>query len=135
MEAAAELAEKHDVRMTTHLSQFPGEEAWSLAKFGMKPVDWFESVGWAGPRAWVAHCIFVDDGEIARLAEWGTGVAHCPTTCCLITEGAPPVATMRARGRERRARGRRRRLRARVDVARGAHRAAARPAADAGRRR
>ena len=98
MEASAELAEKHDVRMTTHLSQFPGEEAWSLAKFGMKPIDWFESVGWAGPRAWVAHCIFVDDGEIARLAEWGTGVAHCPSTCCLISEGSPPVATMRAAG-------------------------------------
>ena len=64
----------------------------------MKPVDWFESVGWASSRAWVAHCIFVDDGEIARLAEWGTGVAHCPSTCCLISEGAPPVATMRAAG-------------------------------------
>ncbi len=98
MEAAAALAEKHDVRMTTHLSQFPGEEAWSLAKFGMKPVDWLDSVGWAGSRAWVAHCIFVDATEIARLAAWGTGVAHCPSTCCLIAEGAPRVAAMRAAG-------------------------------------
>jgi cytosine/adenosine deaminase-related metal-dependent hydrolase len=98
MEAEAELAERHGVKMTTHLSQFPGEEAWSLAKFGLKPVDWLDSVGWSSPRAWVAHCIFVDDDEIARLARWGTSVAHCPTTCCLITEGAPPVATMRAAG-------------------------------------
>jgi cytosine/adenosine deaminase-related metal-dependent hydrolase len=98
MEASAELAERHDVKMTTHLSQFPGEEAWSLEKFGRKPVDWLDSVGWSVPRAWVAHCIFVDDDEIARLARWGTSVAHCPTTCCLITEGVPPVTRMRAAG-------------------------------------
>jgi cytosine/adenosine deaminase-related metal-dependent hydrolase len=59
MEAAAELAERHDVRMTTHLSQFAGEEEWSLGYFGMRQVEWLESVGWASSRAWVAHCIFV----------------------------------------------------------------------------
>ena len=98
MEAAAELAEKHDVRLTTHLSQFPGEESWSLERFGLRPVDWFESVGWASSRSWVAHCIFVNEDEIARLARWGTGVAHCPTTCCLIAEGVAPVPEMRRHG-------------------------------------
>jgi 8-oxoguanine deaminase len=97
-EACAELAEKHDVQLTTHLSQFPGEEAWSLERFGMRPVDWLESVGWASSRAWVAHCIFVNDDEIRRLARWGTGVAHCPTTCCLIAEGIAPVPEMRRHG-------------------------------------
>ena len=53
MEAAAELAERHDVRMTTHLSQFAGEEEWSLGYFGMRQVDWLESVGWGSPaRGW-----------------------------------------------------------------------------------
>jgi 8-oxoguanine deaminase len=98
MEAAAELAERHDVRMTTHLSQFDGEEEWSLGYFGMRQVDWLESVGWASPRAWVAHCIFVTDEEIARLARWGVGVAHCPTTCCLVAHGVTPVGEMRRAG-------------------------------------
>ena len=106
MEAAAELAERHDVRMTTHLSQFDGEEEWSLGYFGMRQVDWLESVGWASPRAWVAHCIFVTDEEIARLARWGVGVAHCPTTCCLVAHGVTPRrrdAPRRGRRRPRRA--------------------------------
>jgi cytosine/adenosine deaminase-related metal-dependent hydrolase len=98
MEAAAELAEKHDVRMTTHLSQFNGEEDWSLGYFGLRQVDWLESVGWGSDRAWVAHCIFVTDEEIARLARWGTGVAHCPTTCCLVADGVTPVGEMRRAG-------------------------------------
>jgi cytosine/adenosine deaminase-related metal-dependent hydrolase len=98
MEAAAELAERHDVRMTTHLSQFNGEEEWSLGYFGLRQVDWLESVGWGSDRAWVAHCIFVTDEEIARLARWGTGVAHCPTTCCLVADGVTPVGEMRRAG-------------------------------------
>ena len=84
--------------MTTHLSQFDGEEEWSLGYFGMRQVDWLESVGWASPRAWVAHCIFVTDEEIARLARWGVGVAHCPTTCCLVAHGVTRVGEMRRAG-------------------------------------
>lgn len=97
-EASAELAEKHDVRLFTHLSQFPGEETWSLARFGQKPVDWFASVGWGSSRSWVAHCIFVDEGEIARIARWGTGVAHCPSSNALICEGIAPIPEMRKHG-------------------------------------
>src|SRR5262249_5280365 len=98
MEAAAELAEKPDVRMTTHLSQVAGEEEGSLGYFGKRQVDWLESVGWGSSRAWVAHCIFVTDDEIARLARWGVGVAHCPTTCCLVADGVTPVGEMRRAG-------------------------------------
>lgn len=98
MEAAAELAEKHDVRLTTHVSQEPTEEAWYLEHFGLKPIDWLESVGWATGRAWIAHCIFVNEDEIGRLASWGTGVAHCPSTCCLVAGGVTPFPAMRRHG-------------------------------------
>ena len=137
MEAAAELAERYDVRMTTHLSQEPGEEAWSLEKFGLKPVDWLESVGWATDRAWVAHCIFVDDDEIARLARVGDGRRALPdSTCCLVAggvaagpgdAGAPASRSGSAVDGSG--------SRARVDVARGAHRAPPRPPAGRARRR
>jgi cytosine/adenosine deaminase-related metal-dependent hydrolase len=98
MEAAAELAERYDVRLTTHVSQEPDEERWYLQYFGLKPIDWLESVGWGTSRAWIAHCIFVDDEEIARLARWGTGVAHCPTTCCRVAGGVTPFPAMRRQG-------------------------------------
>lgn len=96
--ASAELAEKYDVQMTTHLLQQPGEEAWSVAKYGLRPVDWLDSVGWSTPRAWVAHSIFVNDADIRNLARWGTGVAHCPSSNCLVCNGIAPVPEMRAGG-------------------------------------
>jgi cytosine/adenosine deaminase-related metal-dependent hydrolase len=98
MEAAAELAEKYDCRLTTHVSQEPDEERWYLEYFGLKPIDWLDSVGWATSRSFIAHCIFVNDEEISRLARWGTSVAHCPTTCCLVAGGVTPFTEMRRQG-------------------------------------
>jgi cytosine/adenosine deaminase-related metal-dependent hydrolase len=40
----------------------------------------------------------VNEDEIERLARWGTGVAHCPTTCCLVAGGVTPFPAMRRRG-------------------------------------
>lgn len=98
MAATAELAERLDVRLHTHLAQVPPEEAFSLEHFGKLPVDRFESLGWASDRAWVAHCIFVDDNEISRLGRWGTGVAHCPSSNSMICVGIAPVRELRAAG-------------------------------------
>lgn len=98
MAATAELAERLDVRLHTHLAQVPPEEAFSLEQFGKRPVDRFEQLGWGSDRAWVAHCIFVDDDEIARLGRWGTGVAHCPSSNSLICVGIAPVRDLRAAG-------------------------------------
>jgi cytosine/adenosine deaminase-related metal-dependent hydrolase len=98
MVATAELAERLDVRLHTHLAQVPPEEAFSLEHFGKRPVDRFESLGWATNRSWVAHGIFINDDEIARLGRWGTGVAHCPSSNSLICVGIAPVRELRAAG-------------------------------------
>src|SRR5205823_6306243 len=47
MREAAELAERLDVRLHTHLAQVPGEEAYCLGRFGRRPMDLFDDVGWA----------------------------------------------------------------------------------------
>lgn len=94
----AELAERLDVRLHTHLAEVPTEEGFALDEFGQRPVDLFEDVGWGSSRSWVAHSIFVNDDEISRLARWGTGVAHCPSSNMLICVGIAPVPEMRAAG-------------------------------------
>jgi cytosine/adenosine deaminase-related metal-dependent hydrolase len=98
MREAAELAERLDVRLHTHLAQVPPEEAFSLEHFGQRPVDRFEALGWGNDRAWVAHCIFVNHDEMRRLGRWGTGVSHCPSSNSLICVGIAPVRELRAAG-------------------------------------
>ncbi|TGD74630.1 amidohydrolase [Mangrovimicrobium sediminis] len=79
---AAALARRHGVRLHTHLSE--GENAAMLDRFGMRSLDWCESVGFVGPDVWFAHGWEFTPPEIARLAATGTGVAHCPAPVFLV---------------------------------------------------
>ncbi len=98
MTATAELAERLDVRLHTHLAEDIGEDDFCLEMFGMRPVDYFEHCGWSTDRSWIAHCVQPEPAEIARLGRWGTGVAHCPSSNMILGAGLAPVRELRAAG-------------------------------------
>ncbi len=99
MRETAALAERLDVRLHTHLAEDPDEDRFAMETLGKRTVDHFEDVGWMTDRAWVAHCIYPDAGEIARLGRAGVGVAHCPSSNMMIGGGGlAPVAELRAAG-------------------------------------
>ncbi|GGX37182.1 amidohydrolase family protein [Streptomyces noursei] len=98
MTATAELAERLDVRLHTHLAEDPDEDAYCLATYGCRPVEYFESVGWMTDRTWVAHCIHPDEAELAALAAAGVGVAHRPSSNMLIAGGTAAAREMRGLG-------------------------------------
>ena len=99
MRATAELAERLDVRLHTHLAEDPDEDRFAEETFGCRTIEHFEAVGWGSDRAWVAHCIYPSEAEVARLGRWGTGVAHCPSSNMMIGGGGiAPVAELRAAG-------------------------------------
>ena len=98
MTATAELAERLDVRLHTHLAEDVGEDNFCLETFGMRPVDYFEHCGWGTDRSWIAHCVQPNAAEISRLGRWGTGVAHCPSSNMILGAGMAPVRELRAAG-------------------------------------
>jgi GNAT superfamily N-acetyltransferase len=99
MRRTAELAERLDVRLHTHLAEDPDEDTFCLERFGRRPVEQFEEVGWLTGRSWVAHCIYPNEAEVARLGAAGVGVAHCPSSNMLIGGGGfAPVREFRAAG-------------------------------------
>jgi cytosine/adenosine deaminase-related metal-dependent hydrolase len=54
--------------------------------------------GLLGPNVAAAHCVVVDDEEIALLAEHGASVVHCARSNALLGCGIAPVAALRAAG-------------------------------------
>jgi 8-oxoguanine deaminase len=98
MKASAELAERLDVRLHTHLAETLDEEAFCQQRFGMRTVDYLESVGWLSPRTWLAHGIHFDDDEIKRLGAAGVGICHCPTSNMMLASGIARVKELEAAG-------------------------------------
>ncbi|MER7756128.1 8-oxoguanine deaminase [Kitasatospora sp. NPDC097643] len=91
---SAELARRKGVRLHTHGSETAEEEQFCKELFGMGPTDYFESVGWLGEDVWMAHCVHMNDSDIAKFAETGTGVAHCPSSNARLAAGIARVPDM-----------------------------------------
>jgi cytosine/adenosine deaminase-related metal-dependent hydrolase len=98
MRDAALLARDKGVMLHTHLAENEEDIAYSQAKFGCRPGQYAEDLGWTGPDVWHAHCVKLDKGEIDLFARSGTGVAHCPCSNCRLGSGIAPVRQMRDAG-------------------------------------
>ena len=98
MTATAELAERLDVRLHTHLAEDVDEDVYCQEMYGCRPLEYFESVGWASDRSWVAHCVHPNGDEIDRMARWGTAVAHCPSSNQILGAGLAPIREFRDAG-------------------------------------
>lgn len=99
MREAASLARSYDkVRLHTHLAETQPDVAYSLEKFGLKPGDYAEDVGWIGEDVWHAHCVHLSDDGIEKFGRSGTGVAHCPSSNLRLASGIAQVPLMLAQG-------------------------------------
>jgi guanine deaminase len=85
--------------MQTHLSEQGDEVAWvrSLYHQARDYLDTYEAFGLLGGRALYGHTIHLEPREIARLAETGAAVVHCPTSNTFIGSGLFDLAGLKAR--------------------------------------
>ena len=98
MVRSAELAERLDVRLHTHFAENEEDDEYSLARFGCRPTEYLERVGWCTERTWVAHCVRPDEDEVRRLGAARIGAAHCPSSNLILASGIAPIVQLRAAG-------------------------------------
>lgn len=92
--AAREL----DLGFHVHVAEDAADQEDSLRKRGKRVVHRLGDAGVLGPKTVAVHCVHVDEGEIARLAETGTWVTHQPRSNMNNGVGVAPVEEMLARG-------------------------------------
>jgi cytosine/adenosine deaminase-related metal-dependent hydrolase len=91
MRDSAQLARRLGLRLHTHLAETLDEERDCIARFGRRPLDLMDELGWLGHDVWFAHGIHFNSSEIARLGATATGVAHCPSSNGRLASGICPV--------------------------------------------
>jgi 8-oxoguanine deaminase len=98
MRSTADLANRLNVRMHTHLAETEDENRFCQELYHCRPLDYLENCGWLNDRVWLAHGIHFDASEMKRLARAGTAISHCPCSNQTLASGTCPVCAMEQAG-------------------------------------
>jgi 8-oxoguanine deaminase len=98
MRESIALARSYGVHAHTHLAETLDEERYCIERFGCRPVELAERLGWVGADVWHAHMVHPSPDEIGRLGASRTGVAHCPTSNMRLGSGIAPVRALTKAG-------------------------------------
>lgn len=98
LRAVSDLAEHSGTMIHTHAAETPLELDRVKRATGHDEIAYLDSVGISGPRAALAHCVWVDKDAIARLARQETNVVHCPSSNLKLGSGVAPIPEMLAAG-------------------------------------
>lgn len=93
-----EEARRHKVKVHTHAAESREEVAQLRARTGKGNIIYLHELGVTGPDLCLAHCIWLEDEEMAILRQTGTHVLHCPTANLKLGSGIAKVPEMRAMG-------------------------------------
>jgi 5-methylthioadenosine/S-adenosylhomocysteine deaminase len=67
-------------------------------RHGRRPIEHLHHLGVLDARTILAHCVWLDEGEIELLAHTGATVSHNPISNAKLASGVAPVMALRERG-------------------------------------
>jgi guanine deaminase len=91
---SAALAAASGAYWQTHLAEDRREidEVRRLFPDALDYTDVYDRAGALGPRSLVAHAVYLNEREVARLAETRTRIVHCPSSNLFLASGAMPLS-------------------------------------------
>lgn len=94
MRIVSDEAKKNNMRIHVHLSESVSEIEQIKEKYGCSPIEMARNNGLFDVPAIAAHCVQVDDKDIAILKEKGVSVVTNPASNMKLGNGFAPVAKM-----------------------------------------
>jgi 5-methylthioadenosine/S-adenosylhomocysteine deaminase len=96
-EYLAGIARDRGLGIHVHLSETKSEHEECMARHGgLTPFQILDRHGvWDGTRGMCAHCVWVSEEDMAKMAEKKVSVLHNPTSNLKLGSGIAPVARMR----------------------------------------
>lgn len=88
------LAAELDRPIHMHLHETRDEVDQSRQRYGMRPMKRLQQLDLLGPSFVAVHMTQLEDDEIARFAESGGTVVHCPESNLKLASGFCPVAKL-----------------------------------------
>ena len=95
---ALECQAEYGVGIHTHACEQKEEDDAVKAHFGRRSIAQLDHYGILGERTLIAHCVWLNDEEIKRIADTGTAISHCPISNAKLASGVARVPEMLAAG-------------------------------------
>lgn len=92
------LAAERGVLTQLHVSEGVHEPNYALQHFGMRPLEYYEQLGVAGPGMLASQCTQLSEREEALIAERGVHVSHIPLGNCYVGGGVAPIPRLLNQG-------------------------------------
>jgi 5-methylthioadenosine/S-adenosylhomocysteine deaminase len=90
------LSNETGAPILTHVAETKDEEKQIAEKYGKRPTEYLDSLGVLGPRTVAAHCVFLNEADIATFVRSGAGCVHNPESNMKLASGAAPMREMLA---------------------------------------
>ena len=90
----AEYTAANDLRMHLHVSETEKEHNECIARHGKTPTKLFYDLGALNTPTLAAHCVWVNDEDIAIMAEKGVSAVHNPVSNLKLGSGVMPLGKM-----------------------------------------
>lgn len=91
-----DLAREHGVGLHMHLAESRIQAVTGLDRYGKTLTAHLEEVELLSPRFTGAHCVWLDDDDVRRLADNGCSIAHNPGSNLRLGNGIAPARPLRA---------------------------------------
>lgn len=94
LQRLAHVADKENCLYHIHLSENRPEVATCIERYGLTPTMHLENLGVLGSNTLAAHCVILEDHEIALLAKRGVKISHCIESNMKLASGTAPVVEL-----------------------------------------
>jgi cytosine/adenosine deaminase-related metal-dependent hydrolase len=101
LRGCAELAERHDLAVYTHVYETRGQALIARDLYGAHGgslIDYMDDAGLLGPRLNIAHSVWISRREMERMAAAGAGIVLNHLSNLKLKSGIAPVCDLRAAG-------------------------------------
>ena len=86
------LSEEYGVRVHMHVCETEGEVEDSIQNYGKTPGKRLFDLGLLGPKFMAAHCVHLNDEEIALFQKTGANIIYNPDSNLKLSSGIAPLA-------------------------------------------
>ena len=94
LKQAQAIAERCDVLLSLHTAEMDYEMETFRKERNQTPIEYLESIGLLSPHLVAAHCIHVNDQDLALMAKYGCRIEHCIGSNMKAGKGIAPLKKM-----------------------------------------